>query len=350
MPMRLFQLRLHQRLDAIWLTTALMTSAESVAETNWTSQAGIGLYKDKALQSRASQIGAGSEFEIWGSGREYLTSVNVIAKRQTIEKADDEESKNLELEDGNKTDIKTEAVGLGQTIKFLTNVNLGVSQTRTDQSRSLSRSFNVDRWVIPDLIKVGASVTFNDVNQTQYIYTDVDGKQIVTPDRIAGQNYQLHVMGYLASDAIGILDYSITTRDDRPPAYSLATSARQYFSQASGALHLGLTHYENVGSIRPTTSYGSIVSNQLFVEWHQKIRQNYIWMTGYRFYAETERPRAYPESVKTTGSDLVYTTFRFRLQKGWTFRSHEISVTGGKYLTNAGLSGYQTSLGLDLAF
>ena len=126
-----------------------------------------------------------------------------------------------------------------------------------------------------------------------------------------------------------------------------SAQVRQYLDQAYGSVHVTLSHYENVGSIKPITTYGTIVSNAATAEWHQKILQQYLWMTGYRAYVESENPRSGSVAEKKVGSDYVYTTLRYRLAKAWTYRSSELSASLGHYINNAGLKGDLVSVGID---
>jgi hypothetical protein len=337
-----------QQLMLCCLPFIVIVPAPLQADTAFTSQTAAGIYQDKALRSKKMLLGVGSEFTVFGEGNEYLSSISTNFQNERLEKVDEEEAKNLELNDGDHAETSGASVNINQTIRLLTNLSIGYSQSRSLDVINSSESVGVDRWIFPDLVRIGFSYAHNKVNQDAQIYTDVDGKQVATPDKIDGNNYQLRLMGYAAADAIVLANYSLTTRTDRPSASAASTEIRQYIAPAKASLHLGLAHYENVGSIRPITTYGSIVSNQLFSEWHQKLGQNYILMGGYRFYVETERPRANPDAVKTTGSDYIYSTLRYRFQKGWTYRSSELNITSGRYLTNAGLSGFLCSLGLDL--
>ena len=333
--------------NLILITTIFISPQVTFGQTKFSGQTAAGSYRDRSLVSKSGSFSAGSEFSLAGEGNEYLSSVQVGATVQEVTKTDSEEAKDIDLQGGEKIVSKnynlalSQSLGLPQSIQFLYSIGkIGKYTTK-------SIGGGVQRWLIMDRVRLGITIKQNDTEQGIKDYADVDGKRVITPDRIDGRQAAANLMVYISNTTIGIFDYLYSTRNDRPATWNLSAQVRQYIERANGSLHMGLTHYENVGSIQPTTTYGSVVANSTYAEWHQKLKNQYILMGGYRFYVEHENPRSVDAPIKEVGSDLIYTSLRYRFNKSWTYRSNELSLSYGHYLHNAGLSGDNISLGVD---
>jgi hypothetical protein len=94
---------------------------------------------------------------------------------------------------------------------------------------------------------------------------------------------------------------------------------------------------------------GSIVATSASLEWHQKIGERTILAPGYRWYQETETPRAVNGLVKKLGSDQVYTTVRYRFWKDyWLEDASEFFISAGSYQTNTGLKLFHVAAGMTM--
>jgi hypothetical protein len=325
----------------------LALNHHALAETKFSGQVAAGSYSDESLTAKSANIGVTSEFTVGGESNEYLSAINLGYNHQQVKKSGKEASKKVELQGGDKLESKTYSLNLTQAVGLANTVQVIYSTGYIGSYKSKSQGLGFQRWLLMDRLRAGFVAKKNESEQEIKNLTDLDGKRIITPDHVTGDNYQANLMSYISNTTIGLADVSYTTRNDRPPTWSTSLQARQYVAEADGSLHLGVAHFENVGSIKPITTYGSIVANTANAEWHQKLNGQYILMGGYRFYMENERPRGENLPIKEVGSDYIYTTARYRFSKGWTYRSNEISLSYGHYMHNTGLSGNNLSLGVD---
>src|SRR5690606_29168202 len=107
--------------------------------------------------------------------------------------------------------------------------------------------------------------------------------------------------------------YSHTSRSDRPAAWSTSGEVRQYIEKTESAVHLAATHFENIGEIEANATYGSVISDTIRAEWHQRILNQSMIALGYRYYLELEDPRASDAKDTVVGTDSIFGSWRWRL-------------------------------------
>ena len=179
--------------------------------------------------------------------------------------------------------------------------------------------------------------------------TDVDGKRILTPERIGGTSAGISWMHLATPEFLWRGSLSTIISDDRPEAHSGSLEGRYFIAPVKAAIHASIARFENRGAIRPVTLTGSIAATTASLEWHQKIGERTILAPGYRWYQETETPRAVNGLVKKLGSDQVYTTVRYRFWKDyWLEDASEFFISAGSYQTNNGLKLFHVAAGMTM--
>jgi len=251
----------------------------------------------------------------------------------------------LDFKGRDKIEQKSYDFGFDQGI--FVGTDLGVFYGWVEGPFATSKWYGIraNQWFYDETIKLSLSLRKNFTEQESSDYTDLDGKRIVTPENIEGDNITLSLFSFLSTDTIFMTDYSVTKSSNRPDVWSLGAQIRQYIRPFYGSVHISQAHYENVGVIEPVTEYGTIIADTTTIEWHQKLFRQWVLMGGYRFFKEDERPRANSNQINRTGSDYVYSSLRYRFSKLWTHQSSEISALAGRYLTNSASGGVIYSLG-----
>ena len=164
--------------------------------------------------------------------------------------------------------------------------------------------------------------------------TDVDGKRILTPERIGGTSTSVSWMHLATPEFIWLGNLTAILREDRPDAFSGNIEGRYFVAPANAAIQGSLARFEDSGTVKPVTITGSITATTTSIEWHQKYGTRMIIAPGYRWYRETETPRAENGVQKNLASDQVYATLRYRFwQDYWLEDASEIFLSAGSYST-----------------
>ena len=321
--------------------------ASSSGAAEYTSATAAGIYRDQMIASEtySQQVTASK-----GNDQGLVSRVGIDATQTNLHLGPSANAKEVDLGPSGRKGVLSTSISFGQTIAYFHSLQLFYDQSKGDDTNSHTVGGGYEVWAVKDRFRLGLFYQQNKMNQPSRDFTDIDGKRVITPERINGNNYRLETMTYLQPTTIMLANYSRTKSDDRPDASSLSVQLRQYIDDANAAVHLSYQHYENIGTIEANTETGEIVADRYALEWHQKFAQQYIGLFGYRLSKEVEKPRAYDTGYKQYGSDYAYTSLRYRSSKSWTFRSNEVSILYGKYLRNDGLSGYLLGVGLDLVF
>jgi len=179
--------------------------------------------------------------------------------------------------------------------------------------------------------------------------TNVDDKRILSPERIGGTSAGISFMHLATPEFLWRGSLSTIISDDRPNAYSGSLEGRYFIAPVKAAIHASVSRFENQGPVRPVTLTGSIAATSASLEWHQKISDRMILAPGYRWYQETETPRAVNGRVKKLGSDQFYTTVRYRFWKDyWLEDASEFFISAGSYQTNNGLKLFHMAAGMTM--
>ena len=217
-----------------------------------------------------------------------------------------------------------------------------------DSPLSKSRYYGLrgSQWWLQETLQTVLEARKTEADVPAIDVLDVDVVRIITPTKIEGENVNLSVTHLTTPSTISRFSTSHTFRNDRPPAQSYSLELRQYIDATKSAVHGGIAHYENVGSITPVTLYGTVVSNSGFAEWHQRLIGKFIIMGGYRHYREQERPRADISPRRQLASDWYYGSLRHRFGKGgWLDSAGEVYVFAGHYVTNVPSTAFIGGLG-----
>jgi hypothetical protein len=198
------------------------------------------------------------------------------------------------------------------------------------------------RWSL-DVQRTFTSATVMDA-------TDVDGKRILTPDRIGGTRTAFGWMHLADPQFLWRGEIAVTLTQDRPAAQSARVDGRYFFAALNAAVHSGVTSFRNKGDPKPVTLTGKIIADSAFLEWHQKTGERLILAPGYRWYREKEIPRAANGETRTLGSDHFYASVRYRAwREYWLEESDEAFVTAGIYQTSQPRRIWHVSTGLKFA-
>ena len=319
----------------------------AVGQTVTTSRSYLSTHKDRDLWSKSSGLQAGVESDFYGQGPSSLTLLQINGSIVDLHKTNSEESKKLELANGDRAITRTLGLSVGQQIGILTTLSVNATYSQTESLEGKIFGASVQRWIIEDMLRIYLGASTNDSDQKSKSFADYDGKRVVTPDKVKGQNRSLGLTDAFGEDTILMMDGSRTTRSDRPASWSMSSQVRQYIPSTLSALHLTASHYENIGSIRPVTTYGEVLANALQAEWQQKFAKQYIGVFGYRSYVERENPRGDASKDKILGSDFVYLSGRWRQETSWAYRSNELSFSYGHFFNNQGIKGDVLTLGVD---
>ena len=222
-----------------------------------------------------------------------------------------------------------------QGLRIGSKVGAMLGRTYSDLAVSRWFGFRVGEWWLQETLQTVLEFRRSVSDVTPLDVTDTDGARILTPAVIDGNTWSLSVTHFTTPSTILLGGATRTERRDRPDAWSFTGEIRQFIDASDGALHVAMGHYENLGTVRQVSLIGEVVSNSLRMEWHQRVGP-WIIAPGYRWYAETEDPRAADAPSKTTGTDSIYATLRWRWDEGqlWVADQPESYAFFGRYVTS----------------
>lgn len=323
----------------LWIFTSGLAQAEAIVLSQSARTAG-GFYRDATNTSQVFDANAEAEVDPAQSGRRFASGIGLALRQQrTVNQSEEELS----------TTIQSGGVTLNQNLGLNHSIAIGLRSTSVNSEsgdKKLS-SANLKYTAWPFIEKLRLGIGYGQTKQVgdSIDYTDIDGKRVITLSEVGGRSVSLEGLLVWSPETFVTFDWTHSTRDDRPAADIYGLQWRRYFIGVDGALHLAGQFAENVGTIRPVTTYGRVVAASITSEWHQKIYKQWIAMAGWRTYIEEETPRAMEADRQVTGSDYVYLSGRYRLRKSWTLRSSELSFMYGRYISNQQQNGQMVSLG-----
>jgi len=302
-----------------------------------------GQYSDREGTSSAIEAGAGIEADPWRTSRHYASSISMVMRKASATQSSEDTPVSSTTNSG--------SINVGQNVSLLHNVGFSYETSRTtaEEKKSDAKAYGVRvaSWLFPERLRLGIAYRKNEIATDAFDYTDIDGKRVISPDKIKGKTTTIDLLVFPGSTTITEAEWSWTNREDRPPAWTSGFKLRQYVNVVRGALHLQGQHAENIGTIRPVTDYGRVIANSLTTEWHQKFDPQWVVMAGFRTYIEEEAPRATQSARQITGSDYMYLSARYRLIRSWTLRASEISAVWGRYFNNRTQKGQLLALGFN---
>lgn len=280
-----------------------------------------------------------------GAGRSTSAKVGATVKLVNFKEPPDLLAKQL----GGASSMQETSLSASadQGLAVGTQVGLLVGSTQSPLSKVRYLGARAGQWWLKETLQTSFEVRKSSVTQPPLDYTDTDGQRVITPEDLDGLNAALTATHFTTPTTITRGTYSRTTRSDRPAAWALGIEGRQFVPWTPAAVHLALTHYENVGHLTAETSYGSVVANTAKLEWHQRLPRRLILMGGYRYYLEAENPRAADAQERQVGSDSIYGSLRWRLGKEtWTADAPEVYGFAARYASNSPNTAYLFGLGV----
>lgn len=334
----------------IYLYLAFLIFAHQAEASSFEN--GVSLYDETQRSSKmySSQLNASTQSIFEGKG--HSSGIGLGYTRKEIHlKNPNKDLATRQL--GGKTDTHEDSynLNLDQGLGIGTQIGGSVGVTTSDLVDRLWWSANFMQWFLEETLQTTLSLRKTITKAPQIDTVDVDVRRIRTPEEIVGTNAKFGMTHLTTPSTILRGQYSLTKRNDRPDAFSVMAEVRQFISLTETAVHLNLTHFENVGEIKPITTYGTVVANAVSTELHQHIPGRVITMLGYRQYREIENPRAIELDRKQLGSDWIYSSIRYRFgEKPMTEDDHEAYIFGGRYLTNQNINASVIGLGVKFTF
>lgn len=338
----------HARLAAVSAAFVMVLHAGSGrSEVGGAVESALGFYTETQLNAAVAAVSSQAESDsLWsGRGHKSAASFNYSAKHITFKNPGNLLVEQLGV---GVTSINEQSLSLSadQGLQIGTQVGLAAGITKSPLSDARFFGAKVAQWFRSETLQTTLDLRRTDIKSPPVAYTDVDGKRIRTPADLHGLNAAVTVMHFTTPTTILRGNVSMTQRSDRPLASAESFEIRQFVPPVNGAVHAAITHYENVGEIDDTQTYGSIVANNARVEWNQRLLRRAIVMGGYRYYLENEKPRTAEAPRKSLGTDAIYGSARWRFgARLWTSDAPEAFVFASRYNTNVPTQGYVLGLG-----
>jgi hypothetical protein len=165
-------------------------------------------------------------------------------------------------------------------------------------------------------------------------YLDTDGIRVRVASDAKGRTATLRLTHLTTPTTILLGDGSQTTSDGRPMSLSYGTEIRQYIEPTQSALHLRFSHYEDRGSIEPTTDFGNVIANTGSVRWNQRLPLFLLASLTGRIHHEVETPRSLDSLKLTRDATGGSAAIKWRhVKSAWTDDTSEIGIFFGAYRT-----------------
>ena len=311
-------------------------SLQCFAQSTGTVESAIALFRDADRDVKVvSLAGGGTSKSIFeGEGQSSSIRLGYTGKHSDLK-----DSNSLLVKDqlDGKTTMMEESLSLSidQGIRVGTVVSFFSGISKSPVAKSNWYGAKIVEWWLDETLQTTIDLRQTSSEGDAVDFTDFDNLRVTTPEKTKGQNISLGVMNFTTPTTILRGNVSRTTRSDRPPASAVTAEIRQFVTVTDSAVHIGLAHYENLGTISKQTTYGEIVSNSAKVEWHQNLSDTQIIAAGYRYYLEEENPRSKNISRQGVGTDSIYLNYRQRFGEGpRAAEKNEAYVFCGKYSTS----------------
>ena len=311
---------------------------------------GVARYEDNNVDSNIISSNISKTFAVKeGQGWETSVAASGTKKYILFKEPADLLQKQLKgktkIEEDTVSGTITQGFGIGNTIGILGGTN------KSPLSKSKFVGLRLGLWWLEETLQSVLEHRKTDLEQAVLDFVDTDGKRVITPEDLDGRNTSLTLTHFTTPSTILRSAYSYTSRSDRPAAWSASGEIRQYIEATSSAVHFAGTHYENIGEIKAQTTFGSVISNTLRAEWHQKLFEKSTAALGYRYYLEKEDPRAFDAQDNQVGTDSIFASYRWRFDEvAWTADSSELSVFFNSFRANSGIDGMLVGSSLSYMF
>lgn len=339
----------------ILTTTLLLSTVDLVSAKTFTSEFGGASYADSNKSMFLTALGANQNSSYFLSGAGQETNINFSYKGKVINFKKKDDFLTKQLQNSDKVTESSLNAAVDQGVKPGSVIGALSGHTKSALGKSSYIGVRGSQWWRSNTLQSTLQYRRTTSHQASLDYTDTDGKRIVTPESLDGKNTQLALTHLTSPSTILNGAVSHTVSSDRPDAFSITSEIRQYLPIGHSSIHIGATHYENVGKIEDTSTSGTVVANTVKAEIFTKIKKNYIAMFGYRLSIEQENPRSDSAPIAQTGSDTYYSSFKYRFgNSNWLEDSNELQIFGSLYdsnqSTNAILIGVGAKLILDSIF
>lgn len=272
-----------------------------------------------------------------GEGLKTSTSLGLTQKNVTFKDSDGASAKQYEASEYSEFSF---SAGIDQGVAVGSSIGLFGGKTSQPLATTTWKGIRLNQWLREETLQGVLEVRQTEttrvfLREIDMTGTDTDGVRIVQPEDLAGMNYSLNLTHITTPSTIIKAGYSLTRQSDRPDADAVTAEVRQFITPTRSAVHIGIGHYENVGVIHTNSYVGKVIANSFKTEWHQRLGDKFILMGGYRYYLETENPRAADANIKQLGSDYVYSSLRWRYgATTWVEDASELYGLIGRYQTN----------------
>jgi hypothetical protein len=327
------------------VATALAASLSASTASAHDVESAVAHYDDDTLTAWILSLAGSEQASLWkGEGRATSFKLGATGKSVRFKQAGDLLERQLDgddtIEEQSMTASVDQGVGVGASVGAL------AGQTKSPLSKSRYFGARASYWWLDETLQTTLEARRTFLEQSPLDFIDTDGHRVQTPEDLAGSNVGLTVTHLTTPSTILRSSASRTTREDRPAAWSLGLEIRQFVTPADAAVHFAVTHYENLGKVTQATSYGTIVAENARLEWHQHVVSRLIVMGGYRYYLETEKPRAADAAINRIGADAIYGTLRWRFGDGpWTADAPEVYSFVERYKSNVPNEGVLVGVG-----
>lgn len=335
-------------LFANFISTAAKADDDTAA--NGTASIGVANYDDDNVTSRIVSGSVSKGFNlIPDQGWESSATVGGTTKAITFKEPADLLEKQLKgkdhIEEHSTSVAVNQGVGIGSSIGLL------AGSTLSPLSNSRYVGLRLGQWWAEETFQTVVEFRKTKLEQATLDFVDTDGKRVITPNDLEGNNATLTLTHLTTPSTILRGAASNTKRSDRPDAWSGSGEIRQFIDATESAVHLAATHYENIGVVEARTTYGSVVSDTARIEWHQKIMDRSLVSLGYRYYFEIEDPRPTDAKDRQVGTDSIFGTWRWRFtEAAWTADSSEVSLFFNSFRANSGVDGLLLGSSLSYLF
>lgn len=330
----------------------LLNSTQAIADQVQTAVAG---YSDNdRINTILSGSATAAAVDLFGGNHEHKTELSLGYTHRLIKFKDTVNNAYLTKEQlHGKDEMEQYTVDVGLDQQLTTTLSVGALTGITESPLGVTKWYGlrVGEWWRSETFQTTFEARRTEVNQVLGQVYDDDRRIVILPEHLAGNNFNVGFMHFTTPELIWRGSYSRTLRSDRPPADGISSELRYFVTPLQAAIHGSVGHYENVGEVSRSTSYGGIVANSVTGEWHQRMFDRFILMGGYRWYSEHENTRTVAVGRKELGSDWIYTSLRWRFGEGpWLGEGHEFSVFGGQYRNSEPRNGQLVGSGLKVAF
>ena len=297
----------------------------------------LGSYREETRDSVLTSFGTSATGKMLFDGEGKATSVRLggTFKRICFTDSEDPLSKD-QLDGADRLEENSLSASIDQGLQVGRQIGAVVGRTNSPLGQTRWAGVKVGEWWLLETLQtvVDFRRTISEVRALDV--TDTDGARIQTPAVLDGTSLSLNVTNFTTPSTILMAGYSRTRRSDRPDAWSMTGEIRQFVDATNSALHLAVGHYENIGTVRQVSLQGQIVANSVRAEWHQRLRERWIIVPGYRWYLETENPRAEGAANSEVGTDSIYLNvrWRYRTDMMWVADQPEIYGFFGRYTTS----------------